>query len=258
MPNSQSKGALQEHQYDFPYHHIPQWAGDRFQQARQLDWGFEYASYVSFLLDQLNEIPFQRVLDVGCGDGRFLAELSARQPQKELVGIDTSERAVLLAQALVPDVLWVHGSIAESPALPGPADVVTLIETLEHIPPPAIPDFLAGIDRFLSPTGRLLLTVPSKNLSLRDKHFQHFDEFTLEDALGPRFLIEELHWVNRSVKYVSRAYRRLLSNSLFILNNETLLRRLYRIYLDHLFHASARDGTRLVAVCRKAGAPPRY
>lgn len=253
MLETQSQGQIQEHQYDFPYHHIPQWGEDRFHQARQLDWGFEYASYVSFILDKLDEIPFLRAVDVGCGDGRFLSELSARQPGKEYVGIDTSKRAVLLARALVPQVRWIHGSISETEELPGPADVVTLIETLEHIPPDVIPGFLTGIDRALTSSGRLLVSVPSKNLPLQDKHFQHFDEASLRAVLLPHFEIEELYWVNRSVKYLSRVYRRLLSNSIFILNHQGLLARLYRIYLNRLFQASATNGMRLVAVCRKTG-----
>lgn len=241
---------LQEDQYHFPYHHIPQWEDGAFRQARQLDWGFEYASYVSFLLDRLETVPFLSLLDVGCGDGRFLAELSRRMPARVLTGIDISPRAILFAQALVPEVHWICGDVTQPGIVPR-VDAVTLIETLEHIPPAHIPAFLAGIAAALEPGGTLLVTVPSKNLPLQDKHFQHFDEASLEAALAPHFRIEELHWVNRSVRYLSRIYRRLLSNSVFILNHDALLRRLYAMYLGRLFPAGPRNGTRLIAVCRK-------
>lgn len=247
-PSTQAR--LQEDQYHFPYHHIPQWEDGAFRQARQLDWGFEYASYVSFLLDRLGTIPFQSLLDVGCGDGRFLAELSRRNPDTALTGIDVSPRAILFARALVPQVHWVCGDVTKPGIVPR-ADAATLIETLEHIPPGHIPAFLDGIGNLLEPGAALLVTVPSKNLPLQDKHFQHFDEESLTAALAPHFRIEELYWVNRSVRYLSRIYRRVLSNSVFILNHEALLRRLYAMYLDRLFHAGPKNGTRLVAVCRK-------
>src|ERR1051325_285897 len=84
---------IQDTQYQFPYHYIPTLENGNFSQVRKLRWGYEYLSYLRFVLSTLEEIQFESVLDVGCGEGRFLWEVSKCFSDKRLVGIDLSARA---------------------------------------------------------------------------------------------------------------------------------------------------------------------
>lgn len=99
----------------------------------------------------------ERVLDLGCGAGRFLGVL--REAGAEAVGVELAEAAAERARANVPgaDVRLV----AEDGSLPlghGEVDLVWCSEVLEHVPDVA--HLLLEARRVLRRGGRLLLTVP--------------------------------------------------------------------------------------------------
>jgi SAM-dependent methyltransferase len=131
--------------------------------------------------------PGERVLDLGCGAGRFLAVL--RQAGAEPVGVEIAAAAAGRARANVPgaDVRLP----AEDGSLPlghGEVDLVWCSEVLEHIPD--VGHALLECRRVLRRGGRLLLTVPFHGrlqaaaiaLSRFDAHFdplgQHVRFFT--------------------------------------------------------------------------------
>ncbi len=91
--------AVQEAEYEFPYHYIPRLEGGNFSQVRKLRWGYEYLSYLRFVLARLERVEFGSLLDVGCGEGRFLREVSKRFSGKRLLGVDFSARTRLRAAA---------------------------------------------------------------------------------------------------------------------------------------------------------------
>jgi SAM-dependent methyltransferase len=99
----------------------------------------------------------ERVLDLGCGAGRFLAVL--RAAGAEPVGVELAAAAAERARANVPGadvrLLEDDGSL---PLGHGAVDVVWCSEVLEHIPDVA--HTLLEVRRVLRRGGRLLLTVP--------------------------------------------------------------------------------------------------
>jgi SAM-dependent methyltransferase len=101
--------------------------------------------------------PGERVLDLGCGAGRFLAAL--RDAGAEPVGVELAEAALTRAGRNVPgaDLRLVEpdGSL---PLEHASVDLVWCSEVLEHIADTA--HTLLEARRVLRPGGRLLVTVP--------------------------------------------------------------------------------------------------
>jgi SAM-dependent methyltransferase len=146
----------------------------------------------------------ERVLDLGCGAGRFVAALA--EAGAEPVGVELAEAALERARANVPDadlrLLDADGSI---PLQHASIDLVWCSEVLEHVPDTA--GLLSEVRRVLRTGGRLLVTTPSHDLPRRalialarfDRHFdplgQHvrfYSRRSLARVLG-EFAFEAVH-----------------------------------------------------------------
>ena len=137
--------------------------------------------------------PGERVLDLGCGAGRFVAAL--RDAGVEPVGVELSSAALERARRNVPgaDVRLMEpdGGI---PLGHGEVDLVWCSEVLEHVPDTAA--LLHEVRRVLRPGGRLLVTVPFHGrvkaaliaLARFDAHFdplgQHLRFYTRRSLAG--------------------------------------------------------------------------
>jgi trans-aconitate methyltransferase len=241
---------LQEDQYAFPYHHVAAWSENEFCHFRVHPPAYEYASYCRAVIERVAALNPDSILDVGCGDGKLTGELLRRLPHARVTGVDISETAIGFARLLVPDCQFVCGDMAS--CLP-PGDrweVAVLVEVLEHIEPAAAPEFVAAIASRLSDSGYLVLTVPSTNVRLSPKHYQHFDELRLAETVSPGFEIVEMAYMNRSFAWEAMFYR-LMHNRLFVLSNRRLLSMLNRIYERHYAVGRPHNTRRLLAVCRK-------
>lgn len=241
---------IQESSDQFPYHYIPSYGNRNFSQVRNLSWGYVYLSYLHFVLNYLRSMDFHSLLDVGCGDGRFLFEVSRYLPDKNLVGIDFSERGIRYATALSPNVKYICGDITTKTLTDDKFDIVTLIEVLEHIPPNQIDDFLEGISFYLRDSGVFIITVPSKNIPVNKKHYHHFDMKSLKEVISPFFEIEKTYFLNK-ISFRVTIINKILSNRYFILNNRRFLNFIYNYYNNNLLHANNFNSRRICLICRK-------
>lgn len=97
-----------------------------------------------------------RALDVGCGDGRFLAQVAAHGWRVE--GLETDPVAADLARKRTGGTL--HESPLEQAVLPeGAFGLVSILHVLEHVPEPR--ETLAAAWKALAPGGTLLVAVPN-------------------------------------------------------------------------------------------------
>jgi ubiquinone/menaquinone biosynthesis C-methylase UbiE len=110
----------------------------------------------SFLLGHVR--PGDRALDLGCGDGRFTAELAAAGARA--LGADVAEAALERARSRYPELEFqLVGIDSPLPFADGAFDVVWASEVIEHVGDTA--RWLSEVRRVLVPRGRLLLTTPS-------------------------------------------------------------------------------------------------
>jgi 2-polyprenyl-3-methyl-5-hydroxy-6-metoxy-1,4-benzoquinol methylase len=115
-----------------------------------------------FLLDHVGS--GQRVLDLGCGEGRFAAELL--RAGAEVVAVDVAEEPLRRARAAHPELelKLLDGEGAWD--LPDASfDVVWAGEVIEHVADTA--GWLSEVRRVLRPGGTLLLTTPAHPLLRR-------------------------------------------------------------------------------------------
>jgi SAM-dependent methyltransferase len=99
----------------------------------------------------------ERVLDLGCGTGRFVAAL--RDAGADAVGVELAETALRRARANAPgaDLRLVEPD-GTLPLDHGSVDLVWCSEVLEHVADTE--HLLLEVRRVLRPGGRLLVTVP--------------------------------------------------------------------------------------------------
>jgi SAM-dependent methyltransferase len=127
------------------------------------------------------------LLDVGCGDGSFLAALGARPA----VGLDWSLEAVQAVRNR--GFSGVRGGLEATPFAAGAFSAVTMFHYLEHVSP-ARPS-LDAVRRLLAPGGRLIVQVPNADCWQRallrarwagydpPRHLVHYTTATLRRTL---------------------------------------------------------------------------
>lgn len=111
------------------------------------------------VLDILSMYKFNRLLDIGCGDGGFTALMARACGAEEVYGVDISERAVELAKARGIKCYRVDVDSEKLPFDDDFFDVVTALEVIEHLFDPD--HFLDEVRRVLKPGGLFILSTPN-------------------------------------------------------------------------------------------------
>jgi len=138
-----------------------------FSRTRQETWG-----EMKFLFEDY-PMPGEKVLDLGCGNGRWFKLFQERQV--DYIGIDNSEKLIEVARKKYPQAKF---QIADALNLPFPDkffDKIYSIAVLHQIPSKELRlHFLKEARRVLGPDGLLILTVwkfhQPKELSLFFKY----------------------------------------------------------------------------------------
>jgi 2-polyprenyl-3-methyl-5-hydroxy-6-metoxy-1,4-benzoquinol methylase len=107
--------------------------------------------------------PGERVLDVGCGEGSFAAELA--RAGVEVVAIDVAEEPLRRARERHPELELRLVEEAGWPFADASFDAVWAGEVIEHATDTAA--WLSELRRTLRPGGRLLLSTPAHGLLTR-------------------------------------------------------------------------------------------
>ncbi|MBI2354870.1 MAG: class I SAM-dependent methyltransferase [Deltaproteobacteria bacterium] len=237
----------QEAEYEFPYHYVTQFKDGQFKHFFLDTWSINYASTIEFLLQRIDAGQGTRIVDIGCGDGRFSRELALAFQSSAVVGIDYSRRAIALALAMNTEIANLSFESVDITAKHpfGTFDVAVLMEVIEHIPIEDAVSFIRSVRALIKDGGVLYLTVPHENKPLEYKHHQHFSVEKIVECLTPSFEIAEVLPFER-ITWFRGLILNLLSNRLFILNSPRLLSMVYRWYKKNLFFcASEKDCQRI-------------
>jgi ubiquinone/menaquinone biosynthesis C-methylase UbiE len=121
------------------------------------------------LLSLMNIHPKKNVLDIGCGDGRFLNKLNAQYKTLKNIGIDISLRQLRFNLRNNPfGNLYCLSDAEELPFQDSYFDYVFCFDVLEHLPNPKI--CIKEILRVLKPRGKALIYA----LNRKDKYTWHW------------------------------------------------------------------------------------
>ncbi len=203
------KGRIQAQQYDFPYHHLVDLEEARF--GRSVGFGLDYYTYMRHVLDRVRRYATDTVLDIGCGDGFLLCQVG-RDPSLRHVqatGLDLDGRAIKFAQAFAHGMPNVHFFARDVATHDKPSNLITLVETLEHIPDSIMPTFLHHVDRLLTPGGIVIASVPSTTRPTLAKHFRHYDLPLLQSHF-PGYETVEAHYVTARGSLIYQFVSRML------------------------------------------------
>lgn len=118
-----------------------------------------YVKILDYFSDIKRKIKQPRILDLGCGTGKFTAIVGHFGPA---VGLELSPNAVEKAQKLYPHVTYVQGNALEYQLEPSHYDVVISQEVIEHVWEQE--RYLEICIKALKPKGYLILTTPNKNV----------------------------------------------------------------------------------------------
>jgi len=108
-----------------------------------------------------NLMPIKaKILDVGCGNGRFLEHLSNERKQYNLHGIEIDTKAALRANRRLNEKAWIHtvSDLSENFAA-NSLDAISCIHVFEHTTEPV--KMLNDFVRLLKPGGICLIVIPN-------------------------------------------------------------------------------------------------
>jgi len=241
----------QERLYSHPYHYLPHEYRGVWRVSRSLHWGYEYLAMLNTILTLVRGRNPSSTLDFGCGDGRLLYELSRKFPGR-LVGVDSSRRALSLARSMNrnPEGKIKIEFCRNLHQVQGDFDVVTTIETLEHIPDEDLPTVFTRLYEKLDREGCLIISVPTLNVPLNPKHYRHYGIEELNTQIKGLFRVEKTLYVHRRT-WFAVSLRRMVHNRFFTAEFLPWLSFTTWLYKRFLLKASPKDGAHLIALLTK-------
>jgi ubiquinone/menaquinone biosynthesis C-methylase UbiE len=108
--------------------------------------------HVQLILEYFGDLNHQRVLDVGCGKGRFARVLAERFPRASIVGFDLAEA---MLRHVPTGVSACAGSMTALPFPSGAFDCAYATESLEHAV--NIEAAVSELCRVVRPGGRIVI-----------------------------------------------------------------------------------------------------
>lgn len=152
---------------------------------------------IQCVLDALKNSGAQRVVDLGCGEGKLLRELLKEKQFKEILGMDVSYRSLEVAsERLRMDTMpsmqkerikLIQGSLMYRDKRLAGYDAASVVEVIEHLDEPRLAAFERVLFEFAKPA-TVVLTTPNSEYNVKFatlpagqlRHKDHRFEWTRE------------------------------------------------------------------------------
>jgi SAM-dependent methyltransferase len=137
----------------------------RYQRGYMQDFDDPYEACRVVTIDEtLQHLPIEpkRILDFGCGEGRYLGVVGKHFPLAALTGCDVSNVALEHAASHCPGASFVHILDGLVPLPDSSFDLILCIEVLEHVAD--VEHTTRELGRLLAPNGYLVVTTPCANV----------------------------------------------------------------------------------------------
>ncbi|MEP7339037.1 MAG: 3' terminal RNA ribose 2'-O-methyltransferase Hen1 [Acidobacteriota bacterium] len=131
---------------------------------------------ISSVVAALKQSGAQRVVDLGCGEGKLLRALLEEKSFAEIAGVDVSYRALEIAQDRLKldrlpqkqrdRIRLMQGSLTYRDKRLGGYDAATVIEVIEHLDPPRLSAFERVLFEFAKP-GAVVMTTPNVEYNVK-------------------------------------------------------------------------------------------
>lgn len=167
---------FQEELYFLPYHWI-------MKGYLRVSMGFRNG----IVINLLNRNAGQRVLDLGCGDGFFIASLKKRFKDVNVIGADYNLRALRFARIMSGDGPCIATSAVSLGLKNECFDAVVMLDVLEHLNEDDRNRTVDQVCAVLKKGGLLVVTVPSKRLPMDPRHYDHFSSENLKTLMERKF-----------------------------------------------------------------------
>ena len=156
--------------------------------------------YITSALTEINKNDKMEVLDLGCGPGELISELTNIFKNIEITGIDFSEKMLEISNKRNPLATHIKMDTAELSKLEGKFDIIICTHSLPYYKEPK--NVFKQLHRVLSSDGKILVGFASGN-SFYDKFVLSFVKLTtgkanypsdnnFEQLISPYFNVENL------------------------------------------------------------------
>jgi predicted TPR repeat methyltransferase len=123
------------------------------------------------VLEKLAEFEAPAIIEIGCGPGQLAAAIRDRLKPRAYVGIDFSAKAIEMARANAPELIFALGDVLSAPEVETFSyEVVLCTEVLEHI------ERDLDVIRRWHPGVAVIATVPNYHSASHVRHFRSVEE----------------------------------------------------------------------------------
>jgi len=254
MKEKKSKEIVQDKQYEvFPYHYLLDINEHSIDIVNRYDFGFDHYFLITLAKLLIKRIDIKSILDVGCGDGKLIYEICLNNQLVEgfdrIIGLDKNEKAIQFAKVINADnkADFKTDDIFEFDIKN--FELLILMEVIEHISPNNLPEFINEISSHMQKDAYILICVPSTNIPVHPKHYNHFDIESLKALIPERFNIRNVFYISSNCLYVKVLKQIYMFLDYF--NIQKLKERIFSYYRRKYMLTSSNKCLHIMILCQK-------